>query len=380
MFLFDEEEIGLSLVRIKVVGVGGGGGNAVNNMILHNLKGVDFLVANTDRQVLHLSHAPYKIQLGEKLTKGRGAGADPQVGRDAALESVDAIRESLADSEMVFVAASLGGGTGTGAAPVIANIAKELGALTVGVVTKPFLFEAGMKTKLAEEGLREMKKGCHSVIVIPNQRLLNIVEKGTSLKEAFLVADDILRQAVAGITDLIMMPGQINVDFSDVRAIMSYPGRAVMGMGVSKGENRAVEAAQSAISSPLLEDSSIEGAKGILMNISGGRDMGLHEVAEAAAIITGKVDSDAKVIFGTAVGATDSEEVKVTVIATGFQGETMSDEVGDGRPVKKGLSADIEKRGVLRKVPRVVGGGAYNNGAYNEEVLDMPTFLRQQAD
>ncbi len=375
MFLFDEEETSLSLVKIKVVGVGGGGGNAVNNMILHSLKGVDFLVANTDSQVLHLSHAPYKIQLGEKLTRGRGAGADPQMGRDSALESADEIRESLAGAEMVFVAASLGGGTGTGAAPVIANIAKEMGILTVGVVTKPFSFEGGLKTRLAEEGLREMKKACHSVIVIPNQRLLNIVEKGTSLKEAFLVADDILRQAVAGITDLIMIPGQINVDFSDVRAIMSYPGRAVMGMGVSKGTNRAVEAAQCAISSPLLEDSSIEGAKGILMSISGGRDMGLHEVAEAAAIIAGKGDTDAKVIFGTAVGTTDSEEVKVTVIATGFQGESIGDEMGDGRPVKKGLSMDIEKRGVLRKVPRAVG-----TGTYNEDTWDIPTFIRRQAD
>jgi len=376
MFLFEEEEIGVSLVKIKVAGVGGGGGNAINNMILHSLKGVDFIVANTDSQVLHLSHAPFKIQLGEKLTKGRGAGADPQVGRDAALESADEIRESLAGSEMVFVAASLGGGTGTGAAPIIASIAKEIGILTVGVVTKPFLFEGEMKTRLAEEGLREMKKGCHSVIVIPNQRLLNIVEKGTSLKEAFLVADDILRQAVAGITDLIMMPGQINVDFSDVRAIMSYPGRAVMGMGVSKGENRAVEAAQSAISSPLLEDSSIEGAKGILMNISGGRNMGLHEVAEAAAVITGKVDSDAKVIFGTAVGTTDSEEVKVTVIATGFQEEVVGDEIGDGRPSKKGFSVDMGKKGVLRKVPRATMG----KEAYNEEIWDVPTFLRRQAD
>jgi cell division protein FtsZ len=375
MFLFDEEETSLSLVKIKVVGVGGGGGNAVNNMILHSLKGVDFLVANTDSQVLHLSHAPYKIQLGEKLTRGRGAGADPQMGRDSALESTDEIRESLSGAEMVFVAASLGGGTGTGAAPVIANIAKEMGILTVGVVTKPFSFEGALKTRLAEEGLREMKKACHSVIVIPNQRLLNIVEKGTSLKEAFLVADDILRQAVAGITDLIMIPGQINVDFSDVRAIMSYPGRAVMGMGVSKGENRAVEAAQCAISSPLLEDSSIEGAKGILMSISGGRDMGLHEVAEAAAIIAGKGDADAKVIFGTAVGTTDSEEVKVTVIATGFQGESIGDEMGDGRPLKKGLSMDIEKRGVLRKVLRVAG-----TGTYNEETWDTPTFLRRQAD
>ncbi|MEK7748165.1 MAG: cell division protein FtsZ, partial [Nitrospirota bacterium] len=359
MFLFDEEDTRLSSVKIKVVGVGGGGGNAVNNMILHNLKGVDFLVANTDSQVLELSHAPHKIQLGEKLTKGRGAGADPQVGRDSALESADEIRELLSGAEMVFVAASLGGGTGTGAGPVIASIAKEMGALTVGVVTKPFTFESGMKAKLAESGLMEMKRACHSVIVIPNQRLLGIVEKGTSLKDALLVADDILRQAVAGITDLILRPGLINVDFSDVRAIMSYPGRAVMGMGISKGENRAVEAAQSAISSPLLEDSSIEGAQGVLINISGGRNIGLHEVQDAASIISEKVNSDAKVIFGAVVGTTDLDEISVTVVATGFQREAISDHSEDSPMVKKGILGDADKRGILRKVPRVAGKEAY---------------------
>ncbi len=375
MFLFEEDEIDMSLVKIKVVGVGGGGGNAINNMIVHDLKGIDFIAANTDNQVLGVSHAPRKVQLGEKLTKGRGAGANPQIGRDAALESVDQIREALSGAEMVFVAASLGGGTGTGAAPIIAGIAKELGALTVGVVTKPFQFEGQMKAKIAEEGLTEMKRGCHSVIVIPNQRLLNVVEKGTPLHAAFLVADDILRQAVAGITDLIITPGRINVDFADVRAIMSYPGRAVMGMGTSTRENRAVEAAQSAISSPLLEDSSIEGAKGILINISGGSDLELHEVAEATAVITGKIDPEAKVIFGTAIGTAASEEVKVTVIATGFQESEHLDEIGDGRSVKKGFSIDIEKRGVLRKVPRALG-----KEAFCEDEWDVPTFLRRQAD
>ena len=375
MFLFEEETNDMSLVNIKVVGVGGGGGNAINNMIAHNLKGADFAAANTDNQVLFLNDAPVKIQLGETLTRGRGAGADPNVGRDAALESVNAIREALTGAEMVFVAASLGGGTGTGAAPVIASIAKEMGALTIGVVTRPFQFEAAQKAKVADEGLREMKKGCHSVIVIPNQRLLNIVERGTPLRTAFLVADDILRQAVSGITDLIVQPGQINVDFADVRAIMSYAGRAVMGMGTGKGEHRAVEAAQNAISSPLLEDGSIEGAKGILINICGGRDLSLHEVAEASAIITEKVDIDAKVIFGTAVSLTDEESVKVTVIATGFQGEEKSDVSGDERGARKGISFDADKRGLLKKVPRMAG-----REAFCESEWDVPTFLRRQAD
>ncbi len=372
MFLFDEDENNISLVNIKVVGVGGGGGNAVNNMILYNLKGADFIAANTDNQVLYLNSAPYKIQLGETLTKGRGAGADPRVGRDAALESADEIRQALSGAEMVFVAASLGGGTGTGAAPIIADIAREIGALTVGVVTKPFQFEGLMKTRVAEEGLQEMKRGCHSVIVIPNQRLLDIVERGTSFHDAFVIADDILRQAVAGITDLIVTPGRINVDFSDVRTIMSYAGRAVMGMGTSKGANRAAEAAQGAISSPLLEESSIDGAKGALINISGGKELGLHEVDEAVTIITKKVDSDAKVIFGTTINETDSEQMKVTVIATGFQGEEMIDDIGNG---KKGFAGEIEKRGILRKVPRLV-----TKEAVCEAELDVPTFLRWQAD
>ncbi len=374
MFLFDEDENDFSLVNIKVVGVGGGGGNAVNNMIAHSLKGADFVAANTDNQVLYLNQALSKIQLGETLTKGRGAGADPNVGRESALESVSAIQEVLAGTEMVFVAASLGGGTGTGAAPVIAGVAKDMGALTVGVVTRPFQFEGPQKARIAEEGLREMKKNCHSVIVIPNQRLLNIVERGTPLRDAFVVADDILRQAISGITDLIIQPGQINVDFADVRTIMSFAGRAVMGMGSGQGEHRAVEAAQNAISSPLLEDGSIEGARGILINICGGRDLGLHEVADAANIITEKVDPDAKVIFGTAISQGDSDAVKVTVIATGFQGDEKRDEIGD-RSGRKGMGMDPEKRGILKKVPRVA-----SMEAFCESEWDVPTFLRRQAD
>jgi cell division protein FtsZ len=375
MFLFDDEEIDLSLVNIKVVGVGGGGGNAINNMIAHNLKGADFTVANTDSQVLRLNSAQYKIQLGEALTRGRGAGANPQIGHDAALESSDEIRQALSGAEMVFVAASMGGGTGTGAAPVIANIAKEMGALTVGVVTKPFQFEGPMKYKIAEAGLAEMKKYCHSVIVIPNQRLLNIAARGTSLQDAFLIADDILRQAVAGITDLIVIPGRINVDFSDVRAIMSFPGRAVMGMGVATGENRAAQAAQSAISSPLLEDGSIEGARGVLINIFGGKDLGLHEVDEAASVITDKVDADAKVIWGTTFSNSESNEVRVTVIATGFQQDEAVDNTPDAS--SKRTTAGEERRGFLKKVPRVF---SKESVLACENELDVPTFLRRQAD
>jgi cell division protein FtsZ len=376
MFRFDEEENEFPLVNIRVVGVGGGGGNAVNNMISHSLKGASFIAANTDNQVLYLNNAPLKIQLGEVLTKGRGAGADPHVGRDAALESVNGIREALTGSEMVFVAASLGGGTGTGAGPVIASIAKEMGALTVGVVTRPFQFEGAQKAKVSEDGLQEMKKCCHSVIVIPNDRLLSVVEQATTVDAALLVADDILRQAISGITDLIVQPGKINVDFADVRTIMSYSGRAVMGMGTASGEHRAVEAAQKAISSPLLEDGTIDGARGVLINIAGGRDMTLHEVAKASEIITGKVSKEAKVIFGTSASGDDSDTIRVTVIATGFhEEESNSMDMGAGRNLKKGMGIDMEKRGVLRKVPRVIGGNPFC-----ESEWEVPTFLRRQAD
>ncbi|TAJ98297.1 MAG: cell division protein FtsZ, partial [Candidatus Manganitrophaceae bacterium] len=319
MFLFDEEEQESTSARIKVVGVGGGGCNAVNSMIHCGLQGVDFVAANTDIQALQMNPAPNKIQLGTKLTRGLGAGAKPQIGRESALEAVDQIREMLAGADMVFVTAGMGGGTGTGAAPIIANIAKEMGALTVGVVTKPFQFEGAKRTHQAEEGVNEMKRACHTVIIIPNQRLLNVVEKGTPLRASFLVVDDILRQAVQGISDLITTPGLVNVDFADVRTIMSHTGRAVMGMGVSKGENRAIEAAQKAISSPLLEDSSIEGARGVLINITGGLDLSLGEVDEASSIIQKTVDPDANIIFGSVISEALTDEIKVTVIATGFE-------------------------------------------------------------
>ncbi|HEY5599944.1 MAG TPA: cell division protein FtsZ [Candidatus Manganitrophaceae bacterium] len=381
MFLFDEEEQDSMSARIKVVGVGGGGCNAVNTMIRYGLEGIDFIAANTDIQALNLTKAPHKIQLGAKLTRGLGAGANPQIGRESALEAVDLIREALAGADMVFVTAGMGGGTGTGAAPVIANIAKEMGALTVGVVSRPFQFEGAKRSQRAEEGLRELRKGCDTVIVIPNQRLLNVVEKTTPLQAAFQVADDILRQAVQGISDLITTPGLVNVDFADVRTIMSHMGRAVMGMGVSKGANRAVEAAQKAISSPLLEDSSIEGARGVLINISGGLDLTLYEVDEASSVIQKIADPDANIIFGSVICENLSEEVKVTVIATGFEEENRSEEVsGDGaaRSVKKGGSRAPERGGYLRKVAREAESGAARMDGDDE--WDVPTFLRKQAD
>ncbi len=379
MFLFDEEEHDSTSARIRVVGVGGGGCNAVNSMIHYGLDGVDFISANTDIQALNLCKAAHRIQLGTKLTRGLGAGAKPQVGRESALEAADQIREGLVGADMVFITAGMGGGTGTGAAPVIANIAREMGILTVGVVTKPFQFEGPKRNLQAEEGLLELKKACHTVIIIPNQRLLNVVEKGTPLRAAFLVVDDILRQAVQGISDLITTPGLVNVDFADVRTIMSHMGRSVMGMGVSKGENRAIEAAQKAISSPLLEDSSIEGARGVLINITGGLDLSLHEVTEASSIIQEIVDPEANIIFGSVLCENITEEVKVTVIATGFEEDETREEVGEGasRPVKKGGAKNIDKGGYLRKVIREGGKEVVR---MEDDEWDVPTFLRKQAD
>ena len=297
MILFDEQD-GRSLTalprldgdavpaKIKVIGVGGGGGNAVNRMIAANLRGIEFIAANTDLQALHKCKAPVKLQLGAQMTRGLGAGADPEVGRKAALEDTESVLELLDGADMVFLTAGMGGGTGTGALPIIASLAAEIGALTVAVVTKPFGFEGRRRLHVAEAGVEELRGSVDTLITIPNERLLNFVERGTPLAEAFRIADDVLRQAVQGISDLITVPGEVNVDFADVRAIMTGMGMALMGTGIAKGENRALEAAQRAISSPLLEETSIEGAKGVLINISGGRDLTLHEVAEAARIIS----------------------------------------------------------------------------------------------
>ncbi|HKH45059.1 MAG TPA: cell division protein FtsZ [Thermoanaerobaculia bacterium] len=304
--------------RIKVIGVGGGGGNAVNRMIDAQLRGIEFIAANTDHQALSKCRAPIKLQIGGLLTKGLGAGADPEMGRKAALEDTERILETLEGADMVFLTAGLGGGTGTGAAPIIASLAAEIGALTVAVVTKPFGFEGRRRMQQAERGVEELRNSVDTLITIPNERLLNFVERGTPLTEAFRIADDVLRQAVQGISDLITTPGEINVDFADVRTIMTGMGMALMGTGIAKGEHRALEAAQRAISSPLLEETSIQGARGVLINISGGYDLTLHEVAEAARIIADAVDPDANIISGMVIDPTIEEAMKVTVIATGF--------------------------------------------------------------
>jgi len=351
-FLFDE---GVRLgASIKVVGVGGGGSNAINRMIDAGLGGVDFLVANTDVQALKQSKAPVKMQIGAKLTKGLGAGANPEVGRQAALEDTDKMIEALEGADMVFVTTGLGGGTGTGAAPIIASLAAELGALTIAVVTKPFAFEGKKRLAQAERGLLDLKESVDTVITIPNDRLLATLERGTSLFDAFRIADDILRQAVQGISDLIIVPGLINLDFADVKTVMSGMGMALMGTGNAKGEGRAVEAAKKAISSRLLEESSIQGARGVLINITGGHDLLLHEVSEASNIIHDAADPEANIIFGAVLDETMKGEIKITVIATGF----------DKRP--EAAAAVAAGVGIMSGKPSI-----------SAPDLEIPAFLRR---
>jgi cell division protein FtsZ len=386
MFLFEEEAQDAMPAKIIVLGVGGGGCNAIKTMIASGLGQVEFVVANTDLQVLRSSPAPTKIQLGARLTKGLGAGANPQVGKDAALEDADRIREVLAGADMVFITAGMGGGTGTGAAPVIAELAKEVGALTVAVVTKPFVFEGARRMKQAEEGVRALKTACDTLLVIPNQRLLSVVEKGTPLTRAFAVADDILRQGVQGIADVITIPGLVNVDFADVRAIMTHMGRAVMGMGRARGEHRAVEAAQRAIASPLLEDGSIQGARGVLINISGGPDLSLHEVTEASSIVQEAADPEANIIFGSVINDQLQDEVLVTVIATGFDGPTdargtSSSEVAVLTAFAAPLSLASPRSPSHDGAPAGRRPSAVKSrDGLTEDEWDVPTFLRKQLD
>jgi cell division protein FtsZ len=304
--------------RIRVVGVGGGGGNAVNSMIENGLEGVDFIVANTDLQALAANNAPNKLQLGEKLTRGLGAGANPEIGWKAAHEDQSRIAEALEGSDMVFITAGMGGGTGTGAAPVIAQVAREIGALAVGVVTKPFDFEGRQRLRKADEGIRNLKESVDTLIVIPNQRLLSIASENMSLLDSFRRADDVLLNAVRGISDLITTPGLINVDFADVKTIMSNMGMALMGTGVGRGEKRAIEAAKAAIASPLLEDAAMDGATGLLINITAGPDLTLYEINEATSLIQEAAHDDANIIFGTVINETMREQVTITVVATGF--------------------------------------------------------------
>ncbi|RBP45561.1 cell division protein FtsZ [Garciella nitratireducens] len=304
--------------QIKVIGCGGGGNNAVNRMIEAGLQGVEFVALNTDKQALLLSQANYTIQIGEKITKGLGAGANPEIGQRSAEESKDEIYKVLEGSDMVFITAGMGGGTGTGAAPVVASIAKELGILTVGVVTKPFTFEGRKRMTQAEKGIEELKSKVDTLVTIPNDRLLQVVEKKTSLGDAFKIADDVLLQGVQGISDLIAVPGLINLDFADVKTIMEDTGLAHMGIGQASGENRAAEAAQKAIESPLLE-TSIQGAKGVLLNITGGSQLGLFEVNQAAELVANAADPDVNLIFGAVIDESLQEDIKITVIATGFE-------------------------------------------------------------
>lgn len=315
-FSFDEDS--LLTARMKVVGVGGAGCNAVNRMIAANLKGVEFVAINTDMQVLGLCKSATRVQIGKNLTRGLGAGADPQIGRRAIEEDKQAVIDALEDSDMVFVTCGMGGGTGTGAAPIVAEIAKDLGALTVGIVTKPFLFEGNKRTRRAEEGLVEIKERVDTLIVIPNQRLLAVVPKGTPLLEAFRQADEVLLHATRGVSDLITVPGLINLDFADIKTVMAEMGDALMGSGTATGEGRAVQAAQAAISSPLLEDVSINGAMGVLVNITGGENLSLHEVNDATTVICDAAGADANIIFGAVIDPAMGNNIRVTVIATGF--------------------------------------------------------------
>jgi cell division protein FtsZ len=319
MLEFDDEAQGPGRPMIKVIGVGGGGGNAVNTMIEAGVEGVDFIVSNTDCQVLEASLAGVKVHLGRNLTKGLGAGANPEIGRAAALEDASRVAEVLQGADMVFVTAGMGGGTGTGAAPVIAQVARDLGALTVGVVTRPFAFEGSQRKKKANAGISELAKSVDALIVIPNDRLVSLAGMKTTLKEAFAMVDNVCLNAVRGISDLVIAPGLINVDFADVRTIMTGMGRALMGTGRGSGDKRAIEAAQQAISSPLLEDVSINGATGILLNITGGPDLTLSEMNEACSLIAEAADPDANIIFGSVIDAHAGDEVRITVIATGFQ-------------------------------------------------------------
>ena len=384
MFEYAERE---SAAKIKVIGIGGGGGNAINNMIRSNLAGVDFIAANTDVQALETSLAPVKMQLGRGITKGLGAGANPEIGRSAALEDVDKLKDMLQGSDMVFITAGLGGGTGTGAAPVVAQIAKELQALTVAVVTKPFNFEGRQRKKQAERGIQELKKVVDTIITIPNDRLIGLATKKAKFVEMLKRADDVLLYAVKGISDLIMIPGLINLDFADVRTIMSEMGMALMGTGIARGDNRASEAAQQAISSPLLEDVSISGARGVLMNITSGPELTIEEVQEASSLIQQQAHEDANIIWGTVVDDGVGEELRVTVIATGI-GEVDARAKPDlGIIQGSRRNDDLDVPTFLRQNRKIQEGTterqrpmSLKDLPIDEDELEIPTFLRRQAD
>ncbi|MCK4485565.1 MAG: cell division protein FtsZ [Desulfobacterales bacterium] len=388
MFSFVENE---KSAKIKVIGVGGAGGNAVNNMIGSRLQGVKFISANTDLQALEVSRAPVKIQMGEKLTEGLGAGANPEIGRQAAMENIDAIRSAVEDSHMVFITAGLGGGTGTGAAPVIAEASKEVGALTVAVVTKPFGFEGKKRMKQAEAGLEALKKVVDTVITIPNDRLRGLASSNATMIEMFRKADQVLLHAVKGITDLIMMPGLVNLDFADVRTTMGKAGLAIMGTGIASGENRALEAAEKAVSHPLLEDVSITGARGVLMNITCGPKLTMTEMTQASDRIHAEAGDEAEIIWGAVLDEGIGDELRVTVIATGIGSNDKKDRVRFSGKVRDITEADLTRAVNLDeptfiRQEKAVGesGGAHYRG-YRGIILDrndleVPTFMRRKAD
>ncbi|MBT8338535.1 MAG: cell division protein FtsZ [Desulfatitalea sp.] len=398
MFSVVEQE---KSAKIKVIGVGGAGGNAINNMIACNLNGVKFIAANTDLQALDVSKAEVKIQLGEKLTEGLGAGANPEIGRDAAIESGEVVKASLADSHMVFITAGFGGGTGTGAAPVIAGMCKELGILTVAVVTRPFSFEGKKRSRMAEDGLEELKRLADTVITIPNDRLRGLASKNARMIDMFRKADEILVHSVKGITDLIIRPGLVNLDFADVKTTMSKAGMAIMGIGMASGENRAVDAAERAISHPLLEDINISGAKGVLMNITSSSDITMEEMTEASDRIYNEVGEEAEIIWGTVIDDDMGDEMRVTVIATGIGMEkekTAPVETKDptyGGRVRDITPADLavvnddldqptfqrirQKQAAAKEEPSTLLKG-FRNTVIDTNDLDVPTFLRRKAD
>lgn len=369
MRIFELEEVQSSSAKIKVVGVGGGGSNAVNGMIAANLQGVEFIVVNTDSQSLESSLAHQRIQIGSSLTKGLGAGADPELGKQAALEDIDLIENALKGADMIFITAGMGGGTGTGASPIVAQVTKELGILTTAIVTKPFLFEGSKRARHAEQGIKELKKYVDASIIIHNNRLLSITDRDTPWLQALSLANDVLRQAVRGISDLILVPGLINHDFADIKTIMIESGRSLMGIGNASGENRALNAAKMAISSPLLEESSLDGAKGVLINITGGSALSLHEVHEAATLIRDACHDDANIIFGSVIDPDLDDEVLVTVIATGFEDKPRAamPSYDKWRPSREVISLKGSEKVLSKKtLPGV-----------NEDDFDVPTFMRK---
>jgi len=381
--MLEFEETRVQPARIKVLGIGGGGCNAVDNMIRSELRGVEFIAANTDVQALKASLSPIKIQLGARLTKGLGAGANPEVGKSAALEDIQRIKEGLLDTDMLFIAAGMGGGTGTGGAPVVAKLARELGILTVAVVTRPFFFEGRKRSSQAEHGIQELEEVVDTLITIPNDRLLSVSGKDTRLQEAFRVADDVLLQAVKGITDIITVHGIINVDFADVMTVMSCMGKALMGTGSATGENRGTQAAQAAVCSPLLEDVSIEGATGILINVTGSsKSLTLDQVKDAVALVQKEAHDEANIIFGAVIDDDLGEELRATVIATGFRKAAQREEarplkavVGGSRDPRRDLDVPTFRRAQLQNV-----APPKRREKVDVEDLDIPTFLRKQAD